>query len=154
MARAACLAMALVVWLGWGTAGRAQGDYLDILVVKVDPAKRAALDAAAKKMTEACRRNHGDNWIAMETVYGEQNTITLVSTRRSFADIDKGYELFYGALNQAYGQRILAGWADQQGIDITTIGRLEPRIRTWYNPERRSSDFLIPGLMVVIIMIV
>jgi ABC-2 type transport system permease protein len=31
---------------------------------------------------------------------------------------------------------------------------LEPRVRTWYNPERRSSDFLIPGLMVVIIAIV
>jgi ABC-2 type transport system permease protein len=27
-------------------------------------------------------------------------------------------------------------------------------VRTWYNPERRSSDFLIPGLMVVILAIV
>lgn len=58
------------------------------------------------------------------------------------------------ALNQVYGQRILALWADRQGLDMSQFGRLEPRIRTWYNPEKRSSDFLIPGLMVVIIMIV
>lgn len=58
------------------------------------------------------------------------------------------------ALNQQYGQQVLADWADRQGLDLTQMGRLEPRVRTWYNPERRSSDFLIPGLMVVIIMIV
>jgi len=61
---------------------------------------------------------------------------------------------FSRALNQAYSQQIQAEWADRQGLDITQFGRLEPRIRTWYNPERRSTDFLVPGLMVVIIMIV
>ncbi len=58
------------------------------------------------------------------------------------------------AFNQAYGQRIMLGWADAQGLDVASVGRLEPRLRVWYNPERRSTDFLIPGLMVVIIMIV
>jgi ABC-2 type transport system permease protein len=58
------------------------------------------------------------------------------------------------AFNQAYGQRIMLSWADAQGLDMTSVGRLEPRMRVWYNPERRSTDFLIPGLMVVIIMIV
>ena len=58
------------------------------------------------------------------------------------------------ALNQSYGQQILADWADRQGLDITQFGRLEARVRTWYNPERRSSDYLVPGLMVIIIMIV
>ena len=36
----------------------------------------------------------------------------------------------------------------------TPGGALEPRVRTWYNPDRLSSVFLIPGLVVVIIMIV
>lgn len=58
------------------------------------------------------------------------------------------------ALNQVYGQQIQVVWADRQGLDLAGFGRLEPSIRTWYNPERRSADFLIPGLMVVIIMIV
>ncbi|HMR49904.1 MAG TPA: ABC transporter permease [Arachnia sp.] len=63
-------------------------------------------------------------------------------------------QAFATALNQAYGQRVAVEWADAQGLDIASAGRLEPRVRTWYNPERRSSDFLLPGLMVVIIMVV
>lgn len=58
------------------------------------------------------------------------------------------------ALNQLYGQQLTREWADAQGLDLSGLGLLEPRIRTWYNPERRSSDFLIPGLMVVILAIV
>lgn len=61
---------------------------------------------------------------------------------------------FTRALNTAYGQQLQATWADAQGVDMSSLGRLEPRVRTWYNPERRSTDFLVPGLMVVIIMIV
>lgn len=58
------------------------------------------------------------------------------------------------ALNQLYTQQLTRAWADAQGLDLSGLGMLEPRVRTWYNPERRSSDFLIPGLMVVIIAIV
>lgn len=63
-------------------------------------------------------------------------------------------QAFSTALNQVYGQQVIIEWADTQGLDVTTAGQLEPRVRTWYNPEKRSSDFLIPGLMVVIIMVV
>jgi len=63
-------------------------------------------------------------------------------------------QAFSTALNQVYGQRVTIEWADTQGLDVTGFGQLEPRVRTWYNPEKRSSDFLIPGLMVVIIMVV
>jgi ABC-2 type transport system permease protein len=58
------------------------------------------------------------------------------------------------ALNQSLGRRALAAWADERGLGTPRIGSLEPRLRAWYNPERRSADFLIPGLMIVIIMIV
>ena len=63
-------------------------------------------------------------------------------------------QAFATALNQSYGRTVAIEWADTQGLDVTAAGQLEPRVRTWYNPERRSSDFLIPGLMVVIIMVV
>ncbi len=63
-------------------------------------------------------------------------------------------QAFSTALNQVYGQQVTIEWADAQGLDVSGLGQLEPRVRTWYNPERRSSDFLIPGLMVVIIMVV
>lgn len=58
------------------------------------------------------------------------------------------------ALNQAYGRQIAASWADRQGANLSGSAMIEPRVRTWYNPDRTSSIFLIPGLMVVIIMIV
>lgn len=63
-------------------------------------------------------------------------------------------EAYAIALNRLFDQRILATWAQRQGIDLTGAGTIEPRVRTWYNPDRKSSIFLIPGLVVVIIMIV
>jgi ABC-2 type transport system permease protein len=58
------------------------------------------------------------------------------------------------ALNARYGQQLAVEWADRQGLDLSQAGEIEPRLRTWYNPEGKSSNFLIPGLMLVIIMIV
>jgi ABC-2 type transport system permease protein len=58
------------------------------------------------------------------------------------------------ALNQSLGRRALASWAEARGLGTVRVGTIEPRIQAWYNPERRSADFLIPGLMIVIIMIV
>lgn len=63
-------------------------------------------------------------------------------------------EALVQALNQLYGQELTFEWADANGVDLSQAGRLEPRVRTWYNPDRQSSMFLIPGLMVVILMIV
>ncbi len=84
---------------------------------------------------------------------GEQASVAvyLDGSEPTAARVGQG---FVTALNQSYGQQITVEWADTQGLDVTAAGQLEPRVRTWYNPERRSSDFLIPGLMVVIIMVV
>lgn len=63
-------------------------------------------------------------------------------------------EAYAIAINQRYGANVVASWAASRGIDASAGGRLDPRVRTWYNPDRISSIFLIPGLVVVIIMIV
>lgn len=63
-------------------------------------------------------------------------------------------QAYAGALNQLRSQDLIRAWADSQGVDTSQIGMIDFRLRTWYNPERRSSNFLIPGLMVVVIMIV
>lgn len=63
-------------------------------------------------------------------------------------------QAYAAALTQTLSQRVTVTWARQRGLDTSAAGQLQPRVRTWYNPERRSADFLIPGLMVVIIMIV
>ncbi len=58
------------------------------------------------------------------------------------------------ALNRSYGSQLRADWAQRQGLDTGSVGSVQPVLRTWYNPDRSSSIFLIPGLMVVVIMIV
>jgi ABC-2 type transport system permease protein len=58
------------------------------------------------------------------------------------------------ALTQSLSRRVSVTWAERRGLDPGAAGQLSPVTRTWYNPERRSADFLIPALMVVIIMIV
>jgi len=66
------------------------------------------------------------------------------------AELGRTYAM---ALNNVFGKRVLATWAANRGTNLN-MGTLEPRVRAWYNPERSSADFLVPGLMVVIIMIV
>ena len=66
-------------------------------------------------------------------------------------------EAYALALNQRYNATSFASWVARTpgaSVDAPTTGVLEPRVRTWYNPDRLSSVFLIPGLVVVIIMIV
>jgi ABC-2 type transport system permease protein len=84
---------------------------------------------------------------------GEKAQVAVLTdgSEPTSAQLGQAYAI---ALNASYGQRVLVEWADRQGLDLAQAGEIEPRVRTWYNPEQKSSDFLIPGLMVVIIMIV
>lgn len=84
---------------------------------------------------------------------GEQAQVSVMvdGSEPNAAKVSQAYSV---AINQLYTQQLTRQWADAQGLDLSSVGMLEPRVRTWYNPERRSSDFLIPGLMVVIIAIV
>jgi hypothetical protein len=84
--------------------GQAAAQYLDIEVVQVKPEKRADFDAITKKMVAANRQNKGDNWLAIETVYGEGNRVTFISTRNSYAETEAASDVFYSALQKAYGK--------------------------------------------------
>ncbi len=86
-----------------GSAAAQQKDqYLDILVVKVKPERRADFDALNKRFVEANRAN-GDIWLALSTEYGENNTVTFVSPRTGYAGIDQGSDAFMAAVNKAFG---------------------------------------------------
>ena len=84
---------------------------------------------------------------------GEKAQVAVLTdgSEPTSAQLGQAYAI---ALNASYSQRVVVEWADRQGLDLAQAGEIEPRLRTWYNPEHKSSDFLIPGLMVVIIMIV
>lgn len=82
----------------------AQGEYLDIFIVRVKPDKVGDFDALAKKIVDANRHNNGDHWLAQYVMYGENNTYVFASLRQSYADIDKGSDAFMNALSKAYGK--------------------------------------------------
>src|SRR5947207_15564675 len=90
--RRALWALAVVVCLAAPIAVQAQGDYLDVFVVKVKPEKLADFQALTKKWADANRRFNGDRWLALEAVYGEGNVYQFTSTRKDYADIDKTNE--------------------------------------------------------------
>ena len=77
-------------------------------------------------------------------------TVLVDGSEPNSAELGRTYAL---ALNNAFGRNVLATWAASRGV-ASAVGALDPRVRVWYNPDRSSADFLVPGLMVVIIMIV
>ncbi|MBE0427640.1 MAG: ABC transporter permease [Nitrospirae bacterium] len=58
------------------------------------------------------------------------------------ATIAMGY---ISAISELYSQRL-------KGIKITPV--IDPRVRVWYNPELKSRNFIIPGLIAVIMAII
>jgi hypothetical protein len=104
MFKRAIWALAVVVYLAAPAKVQAQGDYLDVFMVKVKPEKVADFEALTKKWADANRRFNGDHWVAMETMYGEGNVYTFVSPRQDYADIEKVSDLGMRAATKAFGK--------------------------------------------------
>jgi len=138
MLRRTCLVLAVIVCLVAPVVVQAQGDYLDVYMVKVRPEKLADFQVIAKKMVDANRKYNGDHWLATETVYGEGDTYTFISNREDYAEIDKGSDAFNGALVKAYGkdgaQKLLNDWEA-----CVAKSRSELRRRRW-DLSRKAPD--------------
>src|SRR5690348_2050635 len=102
--RRALWAIAAAVCLAAPAAVHAQGDYLDVFIVKVKPEKVAEFQALTKKWIDANRRFNGDHWLTLETVYGEGNVYQFASIRKDYAEIDKMNEAVMAAANKAFGK--------------------------------------------------
>jgi len=128
--RRALWALAVVVCLAAPIAVQAQGDYLDVFVVKVKPEKLADFQALTKKWADANRRFNGDRWLALEAVYGEGNVYQFTSTRKDYADIDKTNEAVMAAVNKAFGKEA-AQKMEQDFNNCLVWSRTELRRRRW-----------------------
>lgn len=130
MLRRAVYVIAAIVALTVMAAAQGKPEYLDALIVKVKPDKRGEFDAAAKKIMEANRANNGDRWIALETLYGEGNTITFISMREGYSDIEKGMQAFEQSLAKALGPAgVQKAFQDFSNTTISSRGEL--RMRRW-----------------------
>src|SRR3954470_16558073 len=105
-------------------------DYLDVLIVKIRPEKRADFDTVNRRIADANRKAKGDLWTAMEVQYGEGNTVQFISQRQNYAAIDAGFAAFTTAVNNGYGAGgISKMMADFNGTILSS--RSEIRRRRW-----------------------
>src|SRR4029077_5292327 len=112
------------------SAVRAQGDYLDVLIVKVKPEKLPEFQANTKKYADSNRRANGDRWITLESVYGEGNVYMFTSSRGSYADIDTAGDAEMAAVEKIYGK---GAWPrlQQDFNNCLLSSRTEFRRRRW-----------------------
>jgi len=105
----------------------------------VKPEKRAEFDALIKQMVAANRKNQGDTWLSMETAYGPGNRVTFISTRPSYAEIEKATAIFNGAMEKTYG-KAAADKMDQEFSQYIVSSRSEIRRRRWDLSSNAPSD--------------
>ena len=79
-----------------------------------------------------------------------QMQILLDGSDPSFANITRGY---VNAFISQYNQKLLVAFLDRQGME-----QIKPpingRVRVWFNEDLESRNFIVPGMIAVIIMIV
>ncbi len=109
----------------------------------------------------------------IELSIDKRKTLVGVVIPHDFArDIGQGHEaqvqlLIDGsdsntaAIALGYAQGVVASYSQrlQEGAQTlrngtVLMGGVEPRIRVWYNPDLLSQDFIVPGLIAVILMII
>ncbi len=76
--------------------------------------------------------------------------ILLDGSDPNFASLSRGY--IQGFVN-SYNQNLLNGYLNRQGREPIRTP-VEGRIRIWFNEDLESRNFIIPGIIAVIIMIV
>ena len=128
--RKALWAFAVGSCLAAPVAVQAQGDYLEVFTVKVKPEKVADFRALTKKWADANHRFNGDNWLALETVYGEGDVFQFSSIRKDYADVDKLSEASMLAANKAFGKEA-AQKMGQEFANCLVWSRSELRRRRW-----------------------
>ncbi len=53
-----------------------------------------------------------------------------------------------------YGRNILSEVVQRTGGPSINAGRVDPEIRTWFNPELKSRNFMVPSVVALILMII
>jgi hypothetical protein len=96
------LCIGLVAWTHAQSTSTSEG-YVDEYVVHVKHTCAMQYDNLVKKLVAANRGNMGDNWITLESTYGEGNVYRFISTRATYADIEAAQGKFMAAIAKSQG---------------------------------------------------
>jgi hypothetical protein len=108
-------------------AQMARSEYLDLYIVKVKPEKHADFEAIARKIVDANRKYHGDNWLTFRTEYGDNDTIYFSSPRENLAAIDSAAESFRNALKESFGANVESVMQDFDKCIVSARGEIRRR---------------------------
>ncbi len=79
-----------------------------------------------------------------------QLQVLLDGSDPNFSSISRGY---INAFIERYNERLLGEFLNRQGMEKIKAP-VEGRIRVWFNEDLESRNFIVPGIIAVIIMIV
>ena len=106
---------------------------------------------------------HGDAWLAVTIPGGYDEAIgsrgsgpvqiIADGSDANSAGVSLGYATNLIAL---YGQELSARRMRQPAAPAmpARVGALEPRVRVWFNPRLQSRDFMIPGIVALLLLII
>jgi len=122
--------------------------YFEITAMRSDTQKAIAdLDADRAKVivvlpADFSRKLHADREAQLQ--------IILEGSDPNFAGIIRGY---LTAFTEQYNSKLLFSFLNRQGLEKINPP-VDGRIRVWFNEELESRNFIIPGIIAIIIMIV
>jgi len=61
---------------------------------------------------------------------------------------------YAGSIVRAYGGRVAAERLERMRARVGPLPGVEPRLRVWYNPELRSVNYMVPGVLSMILFLV
>ena len=103
----------------------------------------------------------GDAWIAITIPSGYQRAAVAgrPATVQIIADgsdaNSSGLAMSYASgLIAAYAQELAEARALAMGPSPLRVGSLESRVRVWFNPRLESRDFMIPGIVAILLLVV
>jgi ABC-2 type transport system permease protein len=106
---------------------------------------------------------HGDAWLAISIPagYGEvigsrgSGSVQIIAdgSDANSAGVSLGYAT---NLIAGYGQELSARRMQQPSAAAlpARAGSLEPRVRVWFNPRLQSRDFMIPGIVALLLLVI
>ena len=106
---------------------------------------------------------HGDAWLAITIPAGYDEAIGSRGSG-SVQIIADGSDANSAGVSLGYATNLIAGYGQElsarrmQQPSAAAVparaGSLEPRVRVWFNPRLQSRDFMIPGIVALLLLVI
>jgi ABC-2 type transport system permease protein len=53
-----------------------------------------------------------------------------------------------------YSKSVVTNFLNKKGMKIQPVGNVESKVRVWYNPELKTRNFMVPGIVGLLLMII